>query len=201
MSRIGKKAIEIPAGVEVQIEGQKITVRGPKGELSREFRDEIKFEKRDNQILVSNRNNSLETKALWGLLRTLIFNMVQGVNQKFEKKLEIEGIGYKAVVEGEQVVLNVGFTNPIKLPLPKDVTASIEKNVITVAGIDKAEVGQFAARIRAARPEEPYKGKGIRYQGEFVRKKLGKKAAAATGPGGGPSGAAGPAKGAKKAAY
>ena len=198
MSRIGKKAIEIPQGVQVQIEGQKIIVRGPKGELSREFHDEIKFEKRDNQILVSNRNNSLDTKALWGLIRTLIANMVQGVNQKFEKKLEIEGIGYKAVVEGGQVVLNIGFTNPLKLPLPKDVTVSVEKNVITVAGIDKAEVGQFAARIRASRPVEPYKGKGIRYQGEFVRKKLGKKAAAAAGPGVAP-GAAVPAKGAKAA--
>ena len=191
MSRIGKKQIEIPKGVEVQIEGQKVIVRGPKGELSREFRNEIKFEKKDDRILVSCEDSSQETRALWGLIRTLVSNMVQGVAKEFEKKLEIEGIGYRATVEGEQVNLTLGFSHPVKLEIPENVRVSVEKNVITVTGIDKEKVGQLAARIRAARPVEPYKGKGIRYQGEFVRRKLGKKAAVAAGPGGA---AAAPAK-------
>ena len=181
MSRIGKKPIEIPQGVQVQIEGKRVMVKGPKGELSREFADELKIEKNDNHIVVSPRNNSQEAKALWGLTRTLLFNMVAGVTEGYAKKLEIEGIGYRASVEGDSLSLNVGYTHPVKIEAPERITFAVDKNVITVAGINKEDVGETAARIRAARPVEPYKGKGIKYQGEVIRRKLGKKAAGTTG--------------------
>jgi len=181
MSRIGKKPIEIPQGVQVQIEGKRVVVKGPKGELSREFRDEIKIEKNENRILVSLKNNSQKAKALWGLTRTLLSNMVAGVTEGYEKKLEIEGIGYRAAVEGDSLSLSVGYTHPVKIKAPDHITFSVDKNVITVGGINKEDVGETAARIRAARPVEPYKGKGIKYQGEVIRRKLGKKAATTAG--------------------
>ena len=181
MSRIGKKPIEIPQGVQVRIEGHRVMIKGPKGELSREFRNEMKIEKDDNHIVVSPQDNSREAKALWGLTRTLLSNMVAGVSQGYEKKLEIEGIGYRASVEGDSLSLNVGYTHPVKIGAPERITFAVEKNLITVAGINKEDVGETAARIRAARPVEPYKGKGIKYQGEVIRRKLGKKAAGTTG--------------------
>ncbi|MCJ7786907.1 50S ribosomal protein L6 [Patescibacteria group bacterium] len=194
MSRIGKKPILIPENVEVKIEGQKVIVKGPKGELSKEVRPEIKVEikgynppstlpvkgEAPRKILVSPQRETKQTKAFWGLTRTLLANAIEGVTVGFEKKLQIEGLGFKANLEEDNLVLKVGFTNPIKLKTPEGMRFSIEKNIITVSGIDKELVGQVAAKIRKVKPPEPYKGKGIRYLGEVVRKKVGKKVAATT---------------------
>ncbi len=187
MSRIGKKPIAIPAGVEVKIEGQKVIVKGPKGELIKEIRPEIGVEVKDSQIQVNPKKERIEGKvspremkqimALWGLTRALLANDVLGVVDGFEKKLEIHGIGFKAAIEGEEIVLNVGFSNPVRIKIPKEVKVSVEKNIINVSGISKELVGQMAAVIRKAKPPEPYKGKGIRYLNEVVRRKVGKKAA------------------------
>jgi large subunit ribosomal protein L6 len=179
MSRIGKKPILIPEGVEVKIEGQKVTIKGPKGELSREIRPEIKVGVSEEKILVSPQIETKKTQALWGLSRVLIFNVIRGVTEGYEKKLEIEGLGFKASVEGENLILYVGFSHPVKIKAPKDIKFLVEKNVITVSGIDKELVGQIAAKIRKVKLPEPYKGKGIRYLGEVIRRKVGKKVVAA----------------------
>lgn len=181
MSRIGKKPILIPQGVEVQKEKERIKVKGPKGELERVVNPEIRVEIEKDQVVVSPERETKRTKALWGLIRALIANMVQGVNEGFEKKLEIEGVGYRARMEGEDLILEVGFSHSVKIVSPEGINFSVEKNVITVSGIDKEKVGQMAAKIRAVKPPEPYKGKGIRYQGEQIRRKVGKKAAASEG--------------------
>ena len=175
MSRVGKKPIEIPEGVDVKIEGQKVIVKGPKGELSREVRPEIEIVIEDKRIVLRGK----QFKAFWGLTRALIANMLKGVTEGFEKKLEIKGVGYRASVEGEQLTLSVGFTQPVKIKCPAGIKLSVEKNIITVSGIDKELVGQISAKIRAVKPPEPYKGKGIRYMGEEIRRKLGKKAVTA----------------------
>jgi large subunit ribosomal protein L6 len=179
MSRVGKKPILIPENVEVRVEGQKVIIKGPKGELSREIRPEIKAEIKGNQIFVLPKEETKKTKAFWGLTRTLLANMIKGVTEGYEKKLEIEGVGFKALVEEEDLKLLVGFTHPVEIKAQKDIKFSVEKNVITVSGIDKEKVGLFAATIRKVKPPEPYKGKGIRYQGEIVKRKVGKKAATA----------------------
>ena len=181
MSRIGKKPIQIPEGIKAEIGDQNLKFLGPKGELQIELPRDIKIELKDNKILVSlkKENPSKKAKSLWGLYRALIFNMVQGVGKGFEKKLEIEGIGYKAMVDGENLVLNVGFINPIKIKKPEGINFSVEKNVITVSGINKQIVGQISAIIRKAKKAEPYKGKGIKYQGEKIRRKEGKKVVSA----------------------
>jgi len=177
MSRVGKNPILIPENVEVKIEGQRVIIKGPKGELSREIRPEIKVEVKGNQILVLPQKETKQTKAFWGLTRTLLANMVKGVTEGYEKKLEIEGLGFKALIEGENLKLLVGFSHPVEIKVPQDIKFLVEKNVITVSGIDKEKVGILAATIRKVKPPEPYKGKGIRYQGEIVRRKAGKKAA------------------------
>ena len=176
MSRVGKKPILIPEGVEIKIERQKIIVKGPKGELSKEIRPEIKVETREGKIFVSPQKETKKTKALWGLTRALLANMIKGVTEGFEKKLEIEGIGFRASVEGEDLVLYVGFTHPIRIKALEGIKFSVEKNIITVSGADLEKVSQIAAKIRKVKPPEPYKGKGIRYVGEVVRRKVGKKA-------------------------
>ncbi|MEK7664698.1 MAG: 50S ribosomal protein L6 [Patescibacteria group bacterium] len=180
MSRIGKKSIKIPETVKVKIEGQNLAVFGPKGELKIEMPKEIKAEIKENEILVSPHKENLSNRArgFWGLYRALISNMIIGAASGFEKKLEIEGIGYKAVAEGENLILNVGFTNPVKIKKPEGINFLVEKNVITVFGIDKEKVGQIAAIIRKVKKSEPYKGKGIKYQGEKIRRKEGKKVVA-----------------------
>ncbi len=175
MSRIGKKPISISEGVEVKIEGQNVIVKGPKGELQKEVRPEIKVEIKENEILVSPGKETKKTNAFWGLTRTLIFNMIKGVTEGYEKKLEIQGVGYKANLEGEDLVLQVGFSHPVKMDKVEGIKFEVEKNIITISGIDKELVGQVAAKIRKVRPPEPYKGKGIRYVGEEVRRKAGKK--------------------------
>ena len=181
MSRIGKKPILIPEGVEVRIEGQKVVIKGPKGEILREIRPEIRIEVNENKIFLSPQIETKKTKAFWGLTRALIFNMVRGVTEGYEKKLEIEGLGFRAVLEGENLQLYVGFTHPIKIEAPQGIKFSIEKNIITVSGADIEKVSQIAAKMRKVKPPEPYKGKGIKYLGEVIRRKVGKKAITTTG--------------------
>jgi len=178
MSRIGKKLIEIPAGVEVKITGNQISVKGPKGELALKVRPEVKVEAKDGKIAVF--AEDAEARAFWGLTRALIANMILGVVKNFEKKLEIIGVGYRAVMEGQTLVLSIGFSHPVKIPAPQGIVFSVEKNIITITGPDKGLVGQAAADIRKVRPPEPYKGKGIRYFGEQIKIKEGKRAATAT---------------------
>ncbi len=181
MSRIGKKSILIPQGVEVEINGQQVSVKGPKGKLERETRPEIAIEIKENEISVSPKKETKKTQAFWGLTRALLNNMVEGVSQGFEKKIQIEGVGYKGVLEGDVLTLSLGFSHPVKVKAPEGVSFMVEKNIITLSGIDKEKVTQTAAEIRKIRPPEPYKGKGIRYVGEKVRRKVGKKAAGSGG--------------------
>lgn len=189
MSRIGKKPIEIPAGVTVDIAADMIKVVGPKGELSMSLPHQVDVKKEGNQIVFSLNEHKgpkelLNIRALWGLVRALVANMVKGVVQGYQVKLEIEGVGYKAEVQGKDLVLDVGFSHTVKIPAIVGVTFLVEKNVITVSGINKEAVGQIAAKVRKVKPVEPYKGKGIKYQGEYVRRKLGKRVAGATGAAG-----------------
>lgn len=182
MSRIGKKPILIPREVEVKTEEDyKITVKGPKGGLSYKLPPEIKIEAKEGKIFVLPPPKAKKTKGLWGLTRTLIANMIEGVTKGYEKKLAIEGLGYKALLEGKDLTLQVGFTHPVKIKAPEGINFSVEKNIITVSGINKELVGQIAAKIRKIKPPEPYKGKGIRYLGEIVKRKVGKKAATTIG--------------------
>jgi len=180
MSRVGKKPILIPENVEVKIDGNRVTIKGPKGELSKEIRPEIKIEIKEGKIFVTSQAETKKIKSLWGLSRSILANMVKGVIDGYEKKLEIEGLGFKASVEGENLVLLVGFTNPVRIPAPLGIRFSVDKNVITVSGTDKEMVGQVANKIRRTKPPEPYKGKGIRYAGEVIRRKVGKKVVTAT---------------------
>ena len=181
MSRIGKKPIEIPQGVTAEISEKEITVKGPKGELKQFIHHEIKVEFKDGKIAVFPKTElSKKGRGLWGLYRALIANMVEGVSKGFEKKLEIEGVGFKANVEGDTIVLNLGFTNPIKIKKEDGITFLVEKNVVTVSGASKERVGHFAALIRKQKKAEPYKGKGIKYQGEIIRRKEGKKVVASS---------------------
>jgi len=179
MSRVGKQPIKIPQGVEVKIDGNKVKVKGPKGELFYEICPEVKAELKDEKIFVLPQIEIKKTKALWGTTRAILANLIKGVNDGYEKKLEIKGLGYKGSVEEKDLTLQVGFTHPVKIEAPEGIKFLVEKNVIVVSGIDKELVGQTAARIRKIRKPEPYKGKGIRYMGEVVRKKAGKKVATA----------------------
>lgn len=175
MSRIGKKPIPIPKGVEVKIEGNHVEVRGPKGKLERTLHPLVRIERDGDELKVSPVNDSRQARALWGLSRTLVNNMVIGVTEGYKKVLEIEGMGYRAELAGRELKLTLGFSHPVIFPLPEGIDASVEKNtVITISGIDKELVGQTAATIRRFRPPEPYKGKGIRYRGEVIRRKAGK---------------------------
>lgn len=181
MSRIGKKPIIIPQNVEIKIENQKVLIKGPKGEISQKIPPEISLEKKEEKLIVFPKRKTKRSSALWGLIRALLENHLKGVTEGFEKQLEIRGIGYKASLEGEKILkLEVGFSHPVKIAIPSSLKVSIEKNIIKVSGIDKQKVGEFAAKIRRIQPPEPYKGKGIRYLGEEVRKKEGKKAATTT---------------------
>ncbi len=180
MSRIGKKLIEVPLGVTVEVNGQELKVSGPKGQISKTIHRGIKVELKDGKVFVSPKNAlSTKERGIWGLYRALIFNMVEGVSKGFEKKLEIEGVGFKAAVVGDELVMNLGFVNPVKVKKPEGIIFAVEKNVITVSGISKELVGQISAEIRDTKRVEPYKGKGIKYQGEKVIRKEGKKVVAA----------------------
>ncbi|MBI3631074.1 MAG: 50S ribosomal protein L6 [Candidatus Sungbacteria bacterium] len=178
MSRIGEKPIMIPSGVTVNVSAGRIVVKGSKGELVRVCHPEIEIRMEDGRLVVVARRNNLKNSALWGLWRSLVANMVEGVASGFEKKLEIEGVGYRAALEGDTLVLQVGFSHPVRVSIPAEISLKVEKNVMTVSGADKQKVGEMAARIRALKKPEPYKGKGIRYQGETIRRKAGKKAVA-----------------------
>lgn len=180
MSRIGKRPIPLPTGVTAQIAGRKIMVKGPKGEISRTVHPELALAVEDNAIVVRRPSDEGRHKALHGLTRTLLANMVHGVTSGYAKSLEIQGVGYKAEPKPFGVQLTVGFSHPVPYHAPKGITISVDNNVILkVEGIDKELVGQVAAELRQVRPPEPYKGKGIRYVGELVRRKAGKTAQAA----------------------
>ena len=176
MSRIGNMPITIPKGVDVRIEKGSVMVKGPKGTLSQKVHPDMSVDL-DNGVLTVNRpDDSRENKALHGLTRALLNNMVLGVSDGFSKTLRIEGVGYRALMEGQTLVLNVGYSHPVRFDPPPDVKFEVEDRgkTIKVSGIDKQVVGEYAARIRKVRPPEPYKGKGIRYDGEYVRRKAGK---------------------------
>ncbi len=175
MSRIGKKPIDIPQGVEVKIDGQEVTVKGPLGQESVNVRSEIKVEVKDNQIVLTKTVDSRVADALYGLSRTLVANAVHGVKEGFEKKLEIQGVGYRANMEGKNLNLALGYSHPVIVEPPAGITISVEANTkISVKGSNKQTVGDVAAFIRSKRPPEVYKGKGVRYEGEYVRRKAGK---------------------------
>lgn len=175
MSRIGKRPIEIPSKVAVTIDGQNVAVKGPKGELSRALPAEVQVEQQEQKIVVTRRDESRPARQRHGLSRTLVANMVEGVSQGFQRRLEIIGVGYRAQVQGRNLVLTVGYSHPVEIEPPEGIQFAVETNTnVIVSGIDKEVVGNTAARIRAVRPPEPYKGKGIRYAGEVVRRKAGK---------------------------
>lgn len=180
MSRIGKLPITIPNGVTVEKRDRNtIYVKGPKGELQFPFRDNIKIEITDGLLTCTRKSDSKENRSLHGLTRTLISNMIEGVTKGFEKKLEIIGVGYRASVQGSKLVLNLGHSHPIEFPIPTGIkieTDKEKKNILIVTGFDKQLIGEVAAKIRSYRKPEPYKGKGIRYVGEFVARKAGKAA-------------------------
>ena len=175
MSRVGKMPIDVPSGVEVKLDGSVVTVKGAKGELSREFHDRVSFELDEGVLTVTRPDDTRESKALHGLSRALLANMVKGVSEGFQKELEIQGVGYRATQKGKSVELLVGFGHPVMVEAPEGIEIEApEPTKIIVSGIDKEQVGQVAANIRKVRPPEPYKGKGIRYAGEYVRRKAGK---------------------------
>ena len=176
MSRIGRLPIDIPAGVEVKIEeGNKVTVKGPKGTLEKCLPVEMTIKTEDNQVVVTRPNDLKKMKSLHGLTRSLVANMITGVSQGYEKKLEINGVGYRAQKKGKEITFNLGFSHPVVMTDPEGIETVMEgQNVIIVKGIDKEKVGQYAAEIRELRKPEPYKGKGIKYADEVIRRKVGK---------------------------
>ncbi len=175
MSRIGKLPIVIPAGVDVTIDGSTVTVKGPKGELTRTVHSNMVVEKDGSTIIVKRPDDNKVNRSLHGLTRTLIANMVNGVNEGFKKELEINGIGYRAAKQGNQLVMNIGYSHQVFMDEPEGITIEVPApNKIVVLGADKQKVGQFAAEIREKRPPEPYKGKGIKYADEVIRRKEGK---------------------------
>ena len=175
MSRIGKMPVVIPQGVTVDIQpGNVVTVKGPKGELKRELDHEMTLEQKDNEIIVTRPDDLKRHKALHGLTRALLHNMVVGVTDGFTKTLEINGVGYRAQKQGKKLVLSLGYSHPIEMEDPEGLESTVEGNKIIIKGIDKQAVGQYAANIREKRAPEPYKGKGIKYAGEIIRRKVGK---------------------------
>lgn len=178
MSRIGKLPIPLPKGVEVKVINTEIHIKGPKGSLQQQLVSGIQVKVEGDQVMISLAEEHDDLNHFHGLYRALINNMIVGTNQGFEKRLEMIGVGYRAAVQGDLLDLQLGFSHPTKLPIPKGLTVKVEKNtLIIINGFDKHLVGQFAATVRSKRPPEPYQGKGIRYQGEYVRKKAGKAAA------------------------
>ncbi len=177
MSRIGRKKIKIPESVTISLAKNRVEVKGPKGTLSFNFHRKIKVSQQDQSIVVEPYDiNKLGSKALWGTTRMIIANMIKGVKDGYKKKLEVNGTGYKAAISGKKLVMELGFSHPVEIEAPEGIEFSVDKNIITVAGIDKQLVGEMAARIRSKKKPEPYKGKGIRYIDEYVRRKTGKKA-------------------------
>ena len=175
MSRVGNKPVDLPNGVNVEIEGSNVTVKGSKGQLNRLFNERIGFEVDEGVVTVTRPDDTRESRALHGLSRALLSNMVVGVSDGYRKELEIQGVGYRATAKGNDIELLVGFSHSVVVEAPEGITIEVpEPTRIVVSGIDKEQVGQVAANIRKVRPPEPYKGKGIRYAGEYVRRKAGK---------------------------
>jgi large subunit ribosomal protein L6 len=177
MSRIGKKPVSIPAGVTVKSGESKLMVKGPKGDLEKPLHDAVEVVVEESEVVVNPVAQTKLSRALWGTYASHVANMIQGVTEGFTKKLIIEGVGYRAETSGNKLVMQLGYSHPIEMEIPQDLDVSVEKNTITVSGIDKETVGQFAANIRSKRQPEPYKGKGVRYEDEIVRRKEGKKSA------------------------
>lgn len=178
MSRIGKQPVAIPKGVEAKVTGKQLSVKGPKGTLTLDIMDGLIVKIHDGIIEVLPEKEGSDIGNFHGLFRALIANMVRGVTTGYEKKLEMQGVGYRANVQGQLLDIQVGLSHPMKLPIPKELQVKVDKNtLIIISGADKQKVGQFAASVRAVKPPEPYQGKGIRYEGEYVRKKAGKAAA------------------------
>ncbi len=175
MSRVGKAPITLPSGVSVDIDGQKVKVKGPKGELLREFHERVSITEDDGVLTVSRSDDDRQSRALHGLSRALLANMVIGVSEGYKKELSIVGVGYRAALNGNSIDLQLGFSHPVSVDAPAGITFEVpEQTKIIISGIDKESVGQIASEIRAIRPPEPYKGKGIRYVDEYVRRKAGK---------------------------
>ncbi|MEK7194747.1 MAG: 50S ribosomal protein L6 [Patescibacteria group bacterium] len=179
MSKIGKKPITIPSGVEVKINDSKASVKGPKGQIERNIPAGFAVAIADNALTITPENKAADNAVLWGLARATLNNMITGVSKGFQEILELNGVGYKAAVKGNVLELNLGFSHPINFPLPEGIVATVEKNILTISGIDREVVGQTAAQIRMLKKPEPYKGHGIKYSDEIIRRKAGKKAAAA----------------------
>lgn len=177
MSRVGKKEITIPSGVNITMDDNRITVKGPKGELTFDHNREAKVNIAENVLTVENVGKTKSAPAIWGTTRAIIQNMILGVTEGFQKQLELNGVGYKMALQGKKLVMNLGFSHPVEKEIPEELKAEIEKNVLTISGTDKQKVGQFAAVVRSLKEVEPYKGKGFRYVGEVVIKKEGKRAA------------------------
>ncbi|NCS98784.1 50S ribosomal protein L6 [Candidatus Parcubacteria bacterium] len=175
MSRLGQKPIQIPEKTELKIEGNLVTAKGPLGELKVELVDGFELKQEGNELTINPTKKGIEFNALWGTYVSLIKNAIEGVNQEFEKKLIIEGVGYRAAVQGNKLVLNVGFSHQVELEILEGLKVEVEKDTISVKGIDKQKVGHFASVIRSTKKPEPYKGKGIRYHDEIIRRKEGKK--------------------------
>lgn len=178
MSRIGKQPVEIPSGIEAEIKGKTLRIKGPKGELEKDIPRQLGIAKEGNKIVLELKSKSKFGKSLFGTYRALISNMVEGVKEGWEKKLELVGTGYRAEAKGKTLILTVGFSHPVEIGAPEGIEFKVEKTEITVSGADKEKVGQVAAEIRDVRPPEPYKGKGIKYVGEVIRRKAGKAAKA-----------------------
>jgi large subunit ribosomal protein L6 len=179
MSKIGKKSIAIPAGVTVLLEGEVLKAKGPKGELSLSIHPEAKVELSEGTIVIKKSKEDLGSNAIWGLTRSLVNNIIIGVSVGYEKKLELQGVGFRMSVQGGKIVMALGFSHPVEAKIPDGIVAKIEENnTLSISGIDKQAVGQFAANIKDLKKVEPYKGKGFRYAGEKVRRKVGKKAGA-----------------------
>lgn len=175
MSRIGKKLIPIPAGVTVELKGETLSVKGPKGELKQEMHPLVKINQADGNLTVEVKNPEAKNqRALWGLFRALINNMVVGVTTGWTKVLEINGVGYKAAMVGKSLNMSLGYSHPVNMEVPEGLEVKVEKNIVTITGMDRQVVGQFAAVVRSQRPPEPYKGKGIKYSTETIRRKAGK---------------------------
>ncbi len=177
MSRIGKQITALPAGTTATIDGKTLTVKGPLGELSRTFTDNVTINLTDAGLSVTPEKDTQEMSAIWGTTSAHIANMVAGVNKAYEKKLIVEGVGYRAEVKGSQLVMALGFSHPVIMDIPAGLTVTVEKGTISMSGIDKELIGRFAAKVRDQKKPEPYKGKGIRYSDEVIRRKEGKRAA------------------------
>ena len=175
MSRLGKKPIVIPEKTEVSVADRTVTVKGPHGSVSRLFGRSLDVKVLDQGVVITPQNMTLDTRILWGTFASHIHNMLEGVNKPYERRLIIEGIGYKAYVKGDTLVLSIGYSHPVNMKIPERIKVTCEKGLVTIIGIDKEVVGQFAAKIRSKKKPEPYKGKGIRYDGEIIRRKQGKK--------------------------